>query len=297
MTTHLAGGSPGGSPSSGNSGDVGGNSQAGASQSGASPETSGLAQEQLYALQEQIQSTRGENSQLKETLDKMRQALVGDDGRQKSDAEPDMTWYDDVLRVALEAEKQGRGIPITVDLATRMKSQIEENLQLKRELAKLAQKVNHTTNPDNLHNLRTYENFDNHIHDQIEQMYGEVDPEFARYVSAKIASELKTLQQKSPDDWNRIRGSETLQQRIVAAAIQQAVPKQIREKLHQDYLRNSPMSLEELAEAYAKADAEIKDPRVRDQVKTKARQEYFANSIHAKKSQSFVGRVNRHRAR
>jgi hypothetical protein len=290
MTDHLSGGMGNGTPAAaggaGQTADV-------APDKNLNTGTNNLTQEQLYALQEQINASQGENAQLKNTLDRMRSALVGDD-RQQSD-EPDMSWYDDVLRVALEAEKAGRGIPITVDLATRIKGQTEENRDLKRQVAMLAAQVNKVSNPETLHNLRAYENIDDHIFNSLEKLYGEVDPQFSQFVSAKLSQDLKQIQKENPDAWAKIRGSDTLQQRLVNNAIQSAIPKQVRGQLEQDYYKNSPMTLDELAQAYAQADQEIKDPRIREEVKTKARQEYFANSIGSKKGQSFVGRVNKFR--
>lgn len=291
MTDHLSGGAVGSTPAAGGAGQgAGGHPDT----TNVSEGTNSLTQEQLYALQEQISASQGENAQLKNTLDRMRSALVGDDGRQQSD-EPDMTWYDDVLRVALEAEKAGRGIPITVDLATRIKGQSEENRDLKRQVAMLAAQVNKVSNPETLHNLRAYENIDDHIHNSLEKLYGEVDPQFSQFVSAKLSQDLKQIQKENPDAWAKIRGSDTLQQRLVNHAIQSAIPKQVRGQLEQDYYKNSPMTLDELAQAYAQADQEIKDPRIREEVKAKARQEYFAHSIGSKKGQSFVGRVNKFR--
>lgn len=294
MVDHVSGGSVGGNAGTGGS-PAGGQANTSSTQSdnhNGGDQTGGIGQEQLYAIQEQLQAHQGENAQLKATMDAMRAALNPQAAGNEADAEPDMSWYDDILRIGFEAEKAGKGIPVTVDLATRVKSQIAENAQLRREMAQMKAQMQRVANPETLHNQRVYENIDNHIVNSIESLYGEVDPQFAEYVSAKMASQIKQLQKDNPDAWQKVRSSDKAQRALVQQALNSAMPSQVREKLRQDYLANSPMSDEEFAAAYAQAE-QIQDPRLREKVKTEARQRYWEAKFTKNKGNSFRGMVAR----
>jgi hypothetical protein len=286
MTDHVSGGA-------GAAGAASGGQSAGAQDQGQQGQVD-MTQEQIYALSESLQQQAGQNQALQSTIDRMRSALMGDEGKPENDGEPDLSWYDDVLKVAFEAEKAGRGMPVTVDLATRVKAQVQENAQLRKTVQQLEQKVKTIANPEVLHNQRVYENIDNHIRGTIEQLYGEIDPQFEMFVSSKLAQTIKEVQKSQPEAWQKIRSSDAMQKKMVAEVVKSAVPKSVREKLRDDYLQNSEMTREELAEAYAQAE-HIEDQNVRAKVKAEARQRYFETLFTEKKGNSFQGMVNRHR--
>jgi len=252
-----------------------------------------LTQEQLYQLHEQQQSLASENQSLKGTLDKLRAAFAPE-SQGSDDQGPDLEWYDDLLRVGMEAEKAGRPIPVTIDLATRTKAVVEQNADLRRQIADLEKRVKHISNPDTLNNNRVYENIDNTIHNSIEAMYGKVEPQFARYVSSVVADDVRELQTKHPDAWARVRGSHQLQEKLVQRALQQALPENVRNKLREDYLRDSPMTKDDLAQAYAEAEQfKDKDPQLYRKLRAEARQRYWETAFSEKKNESFASRVNR----
>jgi hypothetical protein len=285
MSDHIAGGQGAASPAAGGS-QV---SQAGGNPAEAHAGDPGLTQEQLSAIQEQIGKHGQENQQLKATIDRMKEALGVP---QPQEAENDDAWYDDMLKIAFELEKQGRGIPVTVDLATRLRGTVEESKQLKQVVKQLQAQMKQISNPETLHNQRVYENIDNTINDTIEGLYGEVDPIFAEYVATKVSQEIKSMQAKEPEKWQRLRASEREQARLVAGIVKQAVPGSIREKLKQDYLANSPMTEEELVAAYKQAD-QITDLKMREKVKTAARQQYWEQKFTKNKQNSFRGMMER----
>jgi hypothetical protein len=251
-----------------------------------------LTQEQIYALHENQQNLSKENEELKGTLEKLRGVFSPE--QPKSNA-PDMQWYDDILQMGLEAEKQGRGMPVTIDLATRTKQMVEQNAELRQQLAELQRQVKHVSNPDTLNNNRVYENIDNTIHNSIEAMYGKVEPQFARYISSVVADDVKTLQSKHPEAWARVRGSHQLQERLVQKALQDALPENVRNKLRDDYLRESPMTKDDLAQAYAEAEQfKDKDPQLYSKLRREARQRYWETAFSENKQNSFASRVQRY---
>jgi hypothetical protein len=280
MADHLGGGQAAGSPAAGGAGNPG--------DQGA--QDSGIGQEQLAAFQEQLGKQSSENENLKQTIERMKSALTGEERGGNAEPEFDDAWYQDVLRVAFEAEKAGKGIPITVDIATRLRDSMQESTLLKKELLAMKAQMRQVSNPEVLHNQRVYENIDNTIHDTIEGLYGEVDPMFAEYVAGKISSEIKKMQATDKDSWNRLRASDSMQKQLVAGIVRQAVPKSIREKLKSDYLANSPMTEEELAAAYKQAD-QIQDPELRRKAKDLARQSYWEVKFGKNKAQSWAGRT------
>lgn len=256
---------------------------------------SSIEMERMAEIHQALQSQQVENQQLKGTLERLRSAFSGDEDTGKQN-DLDTSWYEDILKIGFEAEKQGHGMPVTVDIATRLKAQQEQNHSLRQQIAQMEQKLNHLMQPDVLHDNRVYENIDNHIYKQIEDLYGEVDPRFSKYVSSRLADSIREMQAKSPEKWHDVRRSDDLQRRLVAAQIKAALPQRVREMLHDQYMRESPMDEDDFAEAFIEAD-KIADPRIRERVKAEARARMWEHKFSKNQSGSFRSRLEQARKR
>lgn len=250
---------------------------------------SNLEMERMAEIHQALQQQQSENQQLKGTLDKLKSVFSGDDNQGKSN-ELDTSWYEDILKIGFELEKQGHGMPVTVDIATRLKAEQEQTHALRQQIAQLEQKINHLMTPDVLHDNRVYENIDNHIFRQIEDLYGEVDPRFSKYVSSRLADSIREMQAKAPEKWHDVRRSDDLQRRLVAAQIKAALPQRVREMLHEQYLRESPMDEDDFAEAFVEA-KKIEDPKIRERVQAEARARMWEHKFSKNQKNSFRSRI------
>lgn len=253
----------------------------------------GITPEQLAQLQQMVGESNQRATNAEGVVAKLREALDPNAGKQ--DQGPDFGWYDDILNIAEQRNSQGQGIPVTVELATRLKETLEKSTQQEKAITELTNLVKQNLNPENLHDQRTYADLDATISETLRMVYGEDESaEFREFVNAKVAKEVHETRTKHPEVWKRLRQDPQLQKKLVKHTVRSLIPKELQARLKEEHLRNTPMTKEELVQAFAQAD-QLPDEELKATAKEKARQAYFESLIDGNKGNSFQGMLNRMR--
>lgn len=237
-------------------------------------------------IMQELEQQRAKNETLEQTLGKMRGAFV-------EESEDPNGWYDEILRIGQEAEKQGSGMPVTIDLATRLRQQIDKNQSIEKKLAALEQVISANLNPEALHDQRTFVDLDSYIADSVGKVYGDDAPQIVSILGRNVSREISELRQNNPQKWDALRRNPELQKEIVNRNMLSLIPKSLRDKMHYEDLKNTPMTINQLAEALAEA-KRIKNPTLRAQTIAKIRQDALVKSVMNKKENSFQSRVRRY---
>lgn len=251
------------------------------------------------STQRALEDTRKEFTGFKKTVEE-RDKRYGDSAdkiskiqeifnpKEQSAPDPVVEWerqMDYYIEQALEADKAGRGMPLTTNLAiSHYKSMIENHRQrteLMETIQALKGQVESLSNPSHAVNQQAYGQIDSNIKRGLDALYGAGDDNLPQKqalfqaVGQQIAGVLQELQQKNPRRWDMMRRDPQALQDLANRALKMNVPPKALQMLEEEQLRNTPMGLAELRQAFKEADS-IKDPRERGEVKTKIRQEIFA---------------------
>lgn len=248
---------------------------------GAGAEQFQQMQLQFQQMQEQLQKTQSELSQAKTanaTLDKLKAAL----GTPIEEEEgPD--WFDTVLAQALEAEKAGRPIPLTVRIATELKQSQDANAKMLQELQRLKQGQAALQSPDAHQNAMAYAQIDSMVNNKIEAIYGGANPHILQAVTNAMAAELKQLQATQPHVWAQVRSSPQHLETMTNSFIAKVVPPQamniLNEKMEMEKPFTSADALEALKEAKALAQRNPENSERYHKLATLARERYWENKF------------------
>lgn len=285
-------------------------SGAGAEGAPASPAAEGGApdfQSMLAAMQQEsgaryqeldsrYNATSKELGSTKETLDRLRAALSpetgggkGDPGGFESKISAAEAQLDQYLAAAVEAERQKRPIPLTTNLAVQFFQQQIEMLKEKQthqtELADMKRQLAALSNPERQIDVTAYSNIDTQVHTALQQVYGDNDDYAAQRthqfdaITKQIGSEIKELKKDDPDLWDRIRRDPKSQAKLVRHFVEKNIPPRARQILEEDHVKKTPMTTNELMEAFREAKEKIKDPREREQITSRIRQELLARKF------------------
>jgi hypothetical protein len=112
-----------------------------------------------------------------------------------------------------------------------------------------------------------YNNIDGHLTQALATIYGpqhDTRPQF-NAISQQLIAEISDLQKNEPDTWERIRRDPSAQRKLVNYFVEQSIPPKARQLLHEDHVRRTPLTGDELLGAFRETKELLKkDPQNRD---------------------------------
>ncbi len=193
-----------------------------------------------------------------------------DDNKQ----DPNEAFLDHVLQQSLEAEKDGRPMPITTNLAVKLFETQKQLTEAMKVINDLKGKTDQALDPVARLDQQTYANLDNILQDSLFTMFGRENVSQQKYsgIASEITAEIKKLQTEKPDLWEDIRRSPKHQAAMVRHFVDKNVPPAARKLMQDDAVQKYEMTEADLINAFREA-KDIQDPKVRDKVQTKIRQD------------------------
>jgi hypothetical protein len=273
---------------------------------GGTPDVQALLAQHRHALEQQS-SLYGETSQeltqlkkdhagTKAMLDGIKKAITGEEAEAPDPYDVKIKHYegliDQYLGAAIEAERAGKPIPLTVQNALEsFKGQIDllqENKRVTKELATLKDAVEKATDPSRAVDQTAFSSMDSLLINGLNTVYGATDDmepvkrsQF-RAVAQTINTEIQRLQQEEPHMWDRIRRHPEDQRKLVNHFIRQAIPPRARELMEEDQVRRTPMTDAQLKQAFREARG-IEDPQTKEATRTQIRQQLLERMVGGKR--------------
>ncbi len=189
-------------------------------------------------------------------------------------------WLDDVLSHALEAEKNGQPMPITVKIATQLAQTQEANRKLLEQVAKLSGDQARLNDPQVTADNAAYTSIDGNIADFVQEYYGGENTQIFDAIADAVAKEIKDLQKTNPKQWMQVRRDPKLHKAIVQHYGFKLIPPQARNIVSEVAEYSQPITVNDLKEALMQT-AQIPDEALRERTKTKLRQNYWETTLNA----------------
>lgn len=273
MTASPASASPGGSPAPSASPGQGSPQGAGQGQGGNSQDGSFDVQ----TAWKEARAARQEAGKLKEIFSKQSKDLEGlsedrDTVRKmrevfspKKETAPDpieglTEQLDYYLETAMDLKAKGQSIPLTTNLAVQsfqtMIAQQKAIQALTQQITELKGGLDKANNPEAPVNNMAYAQLESFMTSAIDGLYGNepgshaVKGQIYDATVRLIQANLKELQAKAPQEWDRVRRNPQDLQKIVNAAIKQLVPPRAYSILEKEQIQNTPMHEGELWQAW-----------------------------------------------
>lgn len=259
--------------------------------------------------QNEIKTLKDQNAATQAVLDRIKNAVGGGKAEDAAEADPfaaQIQHYtgliDEYLGAAIEHERQGKPIPLTVKNAIESFQghikQLELNRSMSAELAKLKQQVAKATDPSHAIDQQAYGNIDSFVISGLDTVYGhgdqmeEVKTAQFRTVTQQITNEVKRLHKEDPDMWDRIRRNPADQRKLVNHFIKLSVPPRARELMEEDQIRKTPVTLPMLQEAWQES-KEIKDPAQRAKIQSVLRHQILEATVMKGRGGGSINNLNR----
>lgn len=252
---------------------AGGEGQGGGQGEGAQDFMASLTNE-FGNVRQEIGAARQAAQQSQETIQRLKEAMGGE-------AKQEAYWYDEMLDQLLEQEKAGKSLPMTARLASVLASTEKTAREQREEIAALKKKIDSLSNPTTAVNQSVYAKIDNQITNNLERVFGEVDPHIYDSVSVKVADTLKKIQQEYPQQWEKIRRSDADQMKIVAHAIQSFVPPSAKNLVMKEWEDKQPVTDGDFQQAFDEI-KKIPDPRLRAKAMETVRIQYWEHRQNAR---------------
>lgn len=206
--------------------------------------------------QQQTAQLGEKTAKFEQTLNKLESVF------NKEEPKPDQ-WYDDVLRAAIEAEKHGQPIPLTVQIATQLRKAESTNEQLMAELAELKKREQIRSNPEFTSDQAAYNQIDMYMGRELESAFaGDIPKPVAQAITADLVEKIRWEQQNNPDQWRSIRSNPAVMQKIVRNAVAQFIPPQARQIAAQHAQANAEYAPDDMLGAIREAQQMLQDPDV-----------------------------------
>lgn len=196
------------------------------------------------------------------------------------------------IEQAMEAKNRGQPIPLTANLAVELfQGKIDAHKReeaLLRRIDQLEGGMKEQTDPRTAINQRAYADFDSHIKNGLERMFGTdsktLDARRTQFnaIGKQVADAVRELQRIAPQKWEEIARSPERIRQIAHNALRNNMPPKAVQMIEQEQLRNTPMSQGELLQALRESKS-IKDPVKRAEIATQIRQEYFSGMTNQSK--------------
>lgn len=225
------------------------------------------ARQQAEVTQSELASVKGQASKATTAIDKIRESLTGESAPKVDPVDARIEslkgQMDQYLEAAVQAEKAGRPIPLTVNSAINsLNFQIEalnEKREMQKVISELQGKVNQLGNPANSIDMQAYSNMDTHIISSLNTIFGQ-DASMSQIkgsqfeaISRQITREIGDLKKNDPDTWDQIRRDRTMQVKLVNHFVKQNIPPKARQLMEEDTIRKTPMETSELVSAFREA--------------------------------------------
>lgn len=221
-------------------------------------------QQTKESLGRQIHEVKSGAKQSSEELDRIRRAISGREEEpvdqyqaQIQALELEMDQY---LEAAIEAERKGSPIPLTVNSAiSNLKHQIryvKDQQAWAAEREEMKAKIKELSNPSARIDEAAYNNMDSLIQSSLQQIFGNdqetIDVQFDA-VSKHLIREIKDLRKNDPETWDRIRRDRNAQVKMVNHFVQKNIPPRARQLVEEDRIKRTPLSEGELLSAFREA--------------------------------------------
>lgn len=239
-------------------------------------------QDHLGKFSKEFEGLKSQQSKDSELLGKIRDVFSPE--KQKgpdpvADMEKQLDYY---LAQAVEAEKRGQPIPLTTNLAVQFfQSQIQahqEKAELMNELKALKGKLGQVSDPSATINNTAYSNIDASLINGLDQLYGQGEERTSQKaaqfdaISRQIAEHIQLMQKKAPAEWDKVRRSPAIQQKLVNHFLKQNLPPQAVKLIEQQKLMSTPMTQTELWQAFREAE-QIENIDQRRKIRSEIRQQ------------------------
>lgn len=221
----------------------------------------------LGRTRSEMEEIRSQSKQANSKFDRITKALTGGDDVQVDPLQSSISELQNEIKehleIAAKSEREGKGMPVTINNAIkRIEFQIEtlkENAALKAQMAEIAGKVKSLGDPSATIDNVAFSNMDSHIISALETMYGPSDQytgtKAAQFqaVSRLIVDEIQDLKKNEPQVWDRIRRDKNAQTKMVNHFIEKQIPPRARQIMEDDKIKREPMSPQETLSAYREA--------------------------------------------
>lgn len=216
-------------------------------------------------IEQRLKLVDSQTKQTNESLQRVRTALMGEEDNSQAPSPTEakiqglQAQMDQYIEAAIEAERAGRPIPLTVNSAVQsLKFQIEtlqEREQYQREIAELKAKIDQTSNPANQIDQMAYSNIDSHLVSALSTIFGPEEDTSAQFqaISNQIVKEIKDLKKSEPATWDRVRRDKSAQAKLVNYFVEKSIPPRARQLMRDDQIRREPISNDEMLNAYREA--------------------------------------------
>ncbi len=229
----------------------------------------------LEEMRGDLDSERGKTRKAEATLAKIGSIFTGDDGKPKKPAlnEEIGEFTDEVLSIALEAEKEGKSIPLTTKSALYIKQLADQNAQLSQQIAELTGQVKKQSDPATGLDMQAYHQMDTMIDNGVIRLFGDHNPSYSKMVADTLQPVIEKMQRENPKQWDYARRNPNVMGKMVNEAIAKVIPPQARKVMEEEHIRKTDMSADQLMQAFYEAKEHIKDPEQRRKVCEGIRQE------------------------
>lgn len=210
----------------------------------------------LAAVGEARKTAAEAQQNTEQLLNKLKQVFADEQTEQDD-------WYKEILSAALEAEKQGYPIPLTLKISTELKKTQEENKKLLKIIEELKQKAEMAADPESYADMQAYTTIDALIDRHLQQAYRGQAPE---QVKTAIIQDLKQRilwdKQNNPESWRKVRQDPHLLDKVVRASIANFVPTIAKEALDEYVGEREEYDAETIFEAIKEAQALLKNKEI-----------------------------------
>lgn len=253
---------------------------------------------QLETYRQKLEGVQRQAEESGAVVQRLKEAFSPDGG--KGEPDPVADWErqrDHYLEQALKAEKAGRPITLTTNLAVqffddKIKAHKAEKAN-NDKISKLEETIKTLTDPNREVDHRAASHIDSLIVSTVEMLYGNDEKSYEQRAAQyhAIASQVrKQIEQLKPATWEQIRRSPEKQKKLVEFVAEQNQPPKVRQILEQERLKNTPLSVGELKAAFAEAQ-KLKDPVQREKETADIRQQILSLSFGQKRTRQGVGRM------
>lgn len=217
------------------------------------------------SMMQQTQEVTAKVDKQSEILGKLEKAFS------KHEPQPD-DWYDDVLKAALEAEKQGQGMPLTLKISNKLLEQTQNNAKLLQEIEQLKAKENLRSNPQFQMDQAAYNHIDQFMAQELERSYDGATPKHvAAAVTSDLVERIRYTQQNEPELWQKVRSNPDLMRQVVQRAVAQSIPPEARRVVQEQYLNNQTYSPDDMRTAIREAQEMLARPEIANNPKATAK--------------------------
>lgn len=199
------------------------------------------------------------------------QEAIGGKSSEPSQEELDEKQYDRFLSYMVEAERSGKPMPFTSEIAVALmqhkKNSDSQISELKKQVSDLLSLQKQVTDPSYKLDDQAFVSMQTIMDNSLQALYGDIPPNYQRAIAADINEEVMRLKKESPETWDKIRRSPDYQKKMVTHFVTKAVPEKARKMLNEEKLKNEPMTMNELMAAFREAKEKLKDsPKEKDKV-------------------------------